>query len=114
MSVCSLCYNAGAFIESCASGLTFWTVTPDTSFLVCLQHNATGRVQTFPATSDEDGIITIEGIVVDALQGYTLFVTLGGVNGYHETITVDAVAYTCISFSIVQADTEPSIIILTD
>lgn len=114
MSVCSLCYNAGTYIESCASGLTFWTVTPDTSFLVCLQHNATGRVQTFPATSDEDGIITVEGIEVDALQGYTLFVTLGGVNGAHETITVDAVEYTCISFSIVQSDTEPAIITLTD
>lgn len=113
MSVCNLCYNAGTYVESCASGVTFFAVTPDTSFIVNLQHNATGRIQVFEADSDGDGVITIEGLSVDPLQGYTLFVTTGLTDRTRQTITVDTVEYTCITFSIVKSDAEPAIVILT-
>lgn len=114
MSVCSPCYNAGTYIESCASGFIFGTVEPLTDFLVCLQYNATGRIQSFESTSDAEGMITIEDISIDPLQGYTLFVTLGGVNGIKQPITIETFEYTCISFSIVKSDTAPAIITLTE
>ena len=110
MNVCTPCYNAGIYVDSCATGLSFWTVEPDSSYLVCLQHNATKVIQTFVTVSNQLGEITIEGIKVDPMQGYTLFVTNGGINSEQVDISINEVNYKCITFSIANSNAEPAII----
>jgi len=113
MSICSPCYDSGSYVDVCATGLTFGIATADTSYLVCIQYKATGRIQTFVAISDEFGNITIEGVLIDPLQGYTLWITTDTPNGVREDLTIGVDTYTCIDFSIAVSDTEPSIVNLT-
>lgn len=101
MSVCSPCYDSGIIVDQCASGLTFGVVTPDTGYQVNIRHNATNRIQSFPVTSDESGMITISGAKIDALQGYTI--TLMSC----ENFTICEQEYTCISFSVVNSNIDP-------
>jgi len=112
MSVCSPCYDAGIYVDNCASGLTFGTVTADTEYTVSIQHNATKRIQTFVVESDNAGVIEIEGVNIDTLQGYTIWLTDTATNE-REPITVDGETYPCISFSVSKTDTEPAIVNLT-
>lgn len=112
MSVCSPCYDSGIYIDSCATGLSFWTVQPDTSYLVCIENKATKHVQTFPTVSNELGEILIEGIKIDPTQGYTLFVTDGGINGDQVNISINDIDYKCISFAIINSDATPSVVSL--
>jgi hypothetical protein len=51
------------------------------------------------AESDEGGIITIEGLSLDPMQGYTIWVTLTAGQQTQEDITIDGDIYKCISFS---------------
>jgi hypothetical protein len=51
------------------------------------------------ADSDEDGIITIEGLSLDPMQGYTIWVTLTASEQVQQDITVDGDIYKCLSFS---------------
>lgn len=113
MSICSPCYNSGIYIDSCATGLSFWTVQPDTNYLVCIQNNATNQIQTFETISNELGEVTIEGVKVDPTQGYTLFVTDGAVNGSQVDISINEVDYKCISFAITNSDATPAVVALT-
>lgn len=101
MSVCSPCYDSGIIVDQCASGITFGVVTPDTGYQVNIRHNATNRIQSFPVTSDESGMITISGAKIDALQGYTI--TLMSC----ENFTICEQEYTCISFSVVNSNIDP-------
>lgn len=110
MSVCLPCYDSGSYVNVCAAGVTFGTVVPDTSYLVNIQYNATGYIQTFVVVSDESGNLTIEDVILDPLQGYTLWVTLDTPNGVHEDITIGEDTYTCLSFSVAVSDAEPSIV----
>jgi hypothetical protein len=78
---------------------TFGAVEPDTEYFVWVQHNATGNIMMIEAESDEGGIITIEGLSLDPMQGYTIWVTLTAGQQTQEDITIDGDIYKCISFS---------------
>jgi hypothetical protein len=99
MSVCTPCYNAGNYIDACLGTFTFGAVEPDTEYFVWVQHNATGNIMMIEAESDGDGIITIEGLSLDPMQGYTIWVTLTAGQQMQEDITVDGDIYKCLSFS---------------
>jgi hypothetical protein len=107
MSVCSPCYDAGSYVNACLTEFTFGIVEADTEFTVWLQHNATQKIMQFTATSDAEGYITIEGIQLDPLQGYTIWVTIDGVQ---QDITVDGDIYTCLSFSAASIGQSPVVI----
>ena len=107
MSVCLPCYDAGSYVDACLTEFTFGEVEAETEFTVWLQHNATQKIMQFTATSDVDGYITIEGIQLDPLQGYTIWVTIDGVQ---QDITVDGDIYTCLSFSAVSIGQSPVVI----
>jgi hypothetical protein len=51
------------------------------------------------AESDGEGIITIEGLSLDPMQGYTIWVTLTAGQQTQEDITIDGDIYKCLSFS---------------
>jgi hypothetical protein len=99
MSVCTPCYNAGNYIDACLGTFTFGAVEADTAFFVWVQHNATGNIMMIEADSDGDGIITIEGLSLDPMQGYTVWVTLTASEQVQQDITVDGDIYKCLSFS---------------
>ena len=107
MSVCSPCYDAGSYVNACLTEFTFGIVEAETEFTVWLQHNATQKIMQFTATSDAEGYITIEGIQLDPLQGYTIWVTLEGVE---QDITVDGDIYKCLSFSAASVGQSPVVI----
>jgi len=107
MSVCTPCYDAGSYVNACLTEFSFGIVEAETEFTVWLQHNATQKIMQFTATSDVDGYITIEGIQIDPLQGYTIWVTLDGVQ---QDITVDGDIYKCLSFSAVSVGLSPVVI----
>ena len=107
MSVCLPCYDAGSYVDACLTEFTFGEVEAETEFTVWLQYNATQNIMQFTATSDVDGNITIEGMQLDPLQGYTLWITIDGVS--HE-FTVDCDIYTCLSFSAVSIGQSPVVI----
>ena len=100
MSVCSPCFDSGISVAACNAGIAFGVVTPETEYNVTITHNATKKVQSFTATSDVDGIITIIGAKIDALQGYTI-----GLKNC-EKFTICEVEYDCISFSVVNMDVD--------
>jgi hypothetical protein len=107
MSVCSPCYDAGSYVNACLTEFSFGIVEAETEFTVWLQHNATQKIMQFTATSDAEGYITIEGIQLDPLQGYTIWVTIDGVQ---QDITVDGDIYTCLSFSAASIGQSPVVI----
>jgi hypothetical protein len=108
MSVCSPCYDAGSYVNACLTEFSFGTLpADDTEYTVWLQHNATQKIMQFTATSDAEGYITIEGIQLDPLQGYTIWATLDGVE---QDITVDGDIYKCLSFSAASVGQSPVVI----
>jgi hypothetical protein len=107
MSVCSPCYDAGSYVNACLTEFSFGIVEAETEFTVWLQHNATQKIMQFTATSDAEGYITIEGIQLDPLQGYTIWATIDGVQ---QDITVDGDIYTCLSFSAASIGQSPVVI----
>jgi hypothetical protein len=100
MSVCSPCFDSGINVAACNAGIAFGVVTPETEYSVTITHNATKKVQSFVAESDVDGILTIVGAKIDALQGYTI-----GLKNC-EKFTICEVEYDCISFSVVNMDVD--------
>ena len=110
MSVCSPCYDAGSYVNACLTEFSFGIVEVDTLYIVWLQHNATKKIMQFEATSDEEGYITIEGIQLDPLQGYTIWVTDSAGSQEQLDITVDGDIYKCLSFSAVSVGLSPVVI----
>jgi TPP-dependent indolepyruvate ferredoxin oxidoreductase alpha subunit len=108
MSVCSPCFDSGISVAACNAGIAFGVVTPETEYTVTITHNATKKVQSFVVESDVDGILSIEGAKIDALQGYTI-----GLKNC-EKFTICEVEYDCISFSVVNTDEEPEVINLLE
>jgi hypothetical protein len=108
MSVCSPCFDSGISVAACNAGIAFGVVTPETEYSVTITHNATKKVQSFVAESDVDGILTIIGAKIDALQGYTIALK------NCEKFTICEVEYDCISFSVVNTDEEPEVINLLE
>jgi hypothetical protein len=107
MSVCTPCYDAGSYVNACLTEFSFGIVEAETELTVSLQHNATQKIMQFTATSDVDGYITIEGIQIDPLQGYTIWVTIDNVQ---QDITVDGDIYKCLSFSAASIGLSPVVI----
>ena len=107
MSVCSPCFDAGSYVNACLDTFSFGIVEAETLYIVSLQHNATKKIMQFEATSDIEGYLTIEGIQIDPLQGYTIWVTLDNVQ---QDITVDGDTYKCLSFSAVSVGQSPVVI----
>jgi hypothetical protein len=64
----------------------------------------------FEATSDDEGYITIEGIQIDPLQGYTIWVTDSAGSSEQQDLTVDGDIYKCLSFSAVSVGLSPVVI----
>jgi hypothetical protein len=114
MSVCTTCFNAGIYIASCNDGLTFGVVEVDTDYKVFIQNNATQRIRIFPVISDVDGMIEITDVLLDPLQGYTIWVTLDEPNSPRVALTIDTIEYTCIDFSVVQTDDSSGVINLIE
>jgi TPP-dependent indolepyruvate ferredoxin oxidoreductase alpha subunit len=108
MSVCSPCFDSGISVAACNAGIAFGVVSPETEYSVTITHNATKKVQSFVAESDVDGILTIIGAKIDALQGYTIALK------NCEKFTICEVEYDCISFSVVNTDEEPEVINLLE
>lgn len=100
MSVCSPCFDSGISVAACHAGISFGVVPAETEYTVTITHNATKKVQSFVVTSDLEGIITIVGAKVDALQGYTIALK------NCDKFTICEVEYDCISFSVVNMDIE--------
>ena len=108
MSVCSPCYDAGSYVNACLTEFSFGTLpADDTEYIVWLQHNATKKIMQFTATTDAEGYITIEGIQLDPLQGYTIWATI---DGEEQDITVDGDTYKCLSFSAASVGQSPVVI----
>ena len=110
MSVCSPCYDAGSYVNACLTEFSFGIVEADTLYYVWMQHNATKKIMQFEATSDEEGYLTIEGIQLDPLQGYTIWVTDGADSYVQQDITVDGDIYKCLSFSAASVGQSPVVI----
>jgi hypothetical protein len=110
MSVCSPCYDAGSYVNACLTEFSFGIVEEDTEYIVWLQHNATKKIVQFEALSDNDGYINIEGIQLDPLQGYTIWVTDSALSNVQLDITVDGDTYKCLSFSAASVGQSPVVI----
>ena len=111
MSVCSPCYDAGSYVNACLTEFSFGTLpADDTEYIVWLQHNATKKIMQFTATTDGDGYINIEGIQLDPLQGYTIWVTDTADSNVQLDITVDGDIYKCLSFSAASVGQSPVVI----
>ena len=104
MSVCSPCFDSGINVAACNAGISFGVVPAESNYIVTITHNATKRIQQFNVASDIDGIITITGAKIDALQGYTIRLNC-------DQFSICDVLYDCISFSVVNMDVEEPLII---
>ena len=109
MSVCSPCFDSGISVAACNAGIAFGVVPAGANYVVKITHNATRRIQTFSVESDGDGIITIIGAKIDPLQGYTI-----SLQQDCSKFLICDVEYDCISFSVVNTDSEPEVINLLE
>ena len=101
MSVCTACFDSGIIVDYCNEGITFGVVEAEATYVVDIKHNATGKIQTFyNSESDVDGMLTIVGVKIDPLQGYTI--TLRGC----EVFTICEIEYSCITFSVVNSNVD--------
>ena len=113
MSLCTDCYDAGAFVNTCSTGLQFGEVEALTAYTVAVESLSTGKIQTFEVTSDEDGIIIVEDVALSQRTSYTLWVTVGKIKNPAVAILVDTIEYECITFSVVSTSETDSIAELT-
>ena len=113
MSLCTDCFDAGAFVNTCSTGLQFGEVEADTSYTVAVESLSTGKIQAFEVTSDEEGIITVEDVALAQRTTYTLWVTVGSINNTPVSLTIDTIEYECITFSVVSTGVEPEDVELT-
>ena len=101
MSICNDCYDAGSYVDACASSLSFGTVEVSTEYTVAVQSLSTNNIQSFEVTSSIAGVITIYTVKLSPRTCYDLWVTNGSVNNEPEVITIDAIEYTCITFCVI-------------
>lgn len=113
MSLCTDCYDAGAYVDACSTGLQFGAVEADTEYTVAVESISTGKIQSFVATSDEEGIVIVDDVKLSPRTSYNLWVTVGKVNNVAVPITIDAIEYECITFSVVQTSEDADVTNLT-
>ncbi len=101
MSLCNDCYDAGSYVDACASSLSFGTVEVDTEFTVAVQSLSTNKIQSFEVTSDVSGVITLDAVKLSPRTCYDLWITNGSVNNEPEPIVINATEYTCITFCVI-------------
>jgi hypothetical protein len=113
MSLCTDCYDAGAYVDACSTGLQFGTVEVDTDYTVAVESISTGKVQTFAVTSDDEGVILVEDVLLSPRTSYNVWVTVGKINNPAVAITIDAIEYECITFSVIKTSEDADVTILT-
>lgn len=113
MSVCTTCYDAGAYVNVCSTGLIFGALEVDTDYVVALQSISTSKIQSFAVTSDGDGEITIDTPLLSPNTTYEIWVSIGNINAGEETITIESIEYTCIVFSVMNTDEDGDVMRLT-
>jgi hypothetical protein len=101
MSICSDCYDAGSYVDACASSLSFGAVDISTEYTVAVQSLSTNKIQSFEVTSSDAGVITLDTVKLSPRTCYELWVTNGSVNNEPEPIVISAVEYTCITFCVI-------------
>jgi hypothetical protein len=112
MSVCNKCLDA-PLVDFCSGSLVIGGVPLEATFTVYIQHNATGLLQAITVQSNASGYTTIplgpNDIILDALQGYTLWLTYGEANSTQLSITVGEEFYYCINIQTVKSVNPPEI-----
>jgi len=83
--------------QSCATALIVGTYTPDTDVRVVFT-TATSRVDVFYATTDEDGVISIDspGLRTNTLYQYHVNLPADAIN-HQRDFTVGGTEVTCVS-----------------
>jgi hypothetical protein len=109
MSVCSPCYDAGSYVNACLTQIVYNVGLADDTYYISVQHNATQKIQQFEVVSD-GGFILIDGVQLDPLQGYTIWVTQCENCYDHLDLTIDTETYKCISFSAASVGLNPILI----
>ena len=107
MSVCNNCYNAGQ-IDSCSVGFVVNLPEATDNFRMFFQHNATGRIQVFEVEFLISGQYEIPNVIIDPLQGYTIWFSYGQINDDHILFTKNEIDYTCIDIYIVNSNFQPT------
>jgi hypothetical protein len=98
MSICNDCYDAGSYVDACASSLSFGTVEVSTEYTVAVQSLSTNKIQSFEVTSSIAGVITIDTVKLSPRTCYDIWVTSGSVNDDRQVISIDSIEYDCITF----------------
>jgi hypothetical protein len=98
MSICNDCYDAGSYVDACASSLSFGTVEVSTEYTIAVQSLSTNKIQSFEVTSSIAGVITIDTVKLSPRTCYDLWVTSGSVNDDRQVISIDSIEYDCITF----------------
>lgn len=112
MSICTSCYDSGAFIDLCVDSLIITGLEVDTEYLVCVQSLSTGKLQTFEVTSDGTGDVTFTPLIASRTS-YEVWITQGTANSERVVLSIDGLDYTCLEFSVVTTGDEPEEIYLT-
>ena len=98
MSICNDCYDAGSYVDACASSLSFGTVEVDTEYTIAVQSLSTNKIQSFTVTSNGSGTISLSEIKLSPRTCYDIWVTSGSVNDDRQVISIDSIEYDCITF----------------
>lgn len=88
---CNACHKTRP-LNSCSDEIVIGTFAPDTDFYVYIQTIATGNIIRLEATSDGDGLLSIDTSEInfsDVLQ-YQLWVTLQSATSQHDNVTFTA------------------------
>jgi len=108
MSVCNNCYNAGQ-IDSCSTGFAFNFSVATENFRMFVQHNGTGRIQVFDVEYLISGVYEVPDVIIDPLQGYTIWFSYGQLSDAHIEFNVFLKTYTCIDIYIVNSNFQPTL-----
>jgi hypothetical protein len=112
MSVCSNCFEAG-LVDYCSGSIVIGGVPTSSTLNVFIQHNATGLLQSITESSNSSGYVTIplglDSVILDPVQGYTLWVTLGEANSTPQPIISGETIFDCISIQTIKSLNPPEL-----
>ena len=105
MSICNTCYSVDN-IPYCPKSISFGTVNADSDYYVWIKNIATNSIWGLQVTSDEAGVVTVDGVPIDPRLGYEVWLTAVGdaPNGQAVDITIGTDTFTCIVFTTVLVD----------
>ena len=106
-NLCTNCYDSGSYIDLCTGALVFGAAEASTDYTVVLKSLSTGKLQTFEATSDEDGYITVEEPALTSRTGYMIWATEGTANSAPVNLTIEGETFTCLTFHVVSTSLSP-------